>query len=93
LVSKALKGLILAVGVIVIAGVAAGSYFGAIRESNVQYCRATQDRINEIAADRAMTREQKDKEIQDILVSAVNELRKRDFKCPEAFLQPEYNRP
>ena len=85
--------MIIAVAVIGAVAAAISLYFGGIRETNLQYCSVTQDRINAVAANRTMTREQKDKEIQSILVDSVNELRRREFRCPEPFFQPEYNRP
>ena len=93
LASKVLVGMIIAVAVIGVVAAALSLYFGGIRETNLQYCRVTQDRINAVAANRTMTREQKDKEIQSILANAVDELHQREFRCPEPFFQPEYNRP
>lgn len=88
--SKVLIGALVVAVVTVVVVAGASFYFIGVRESNLQYCNETQDKINAIATDRAKTREQKDNEIRDIITDAVNELRRREFRCPEAFHQPEY---
>ena len=63
-----------------------GVYCYRIQDDNVKYCASTQAKINAIIKDPSLSPSDKNAQIDRIIADAVNELRKRDFRCPEAFI-------